>query len=136
MSAVRTPAPIHRRLSKGDYWIRLPTAANNRMVLAGRFGRLVGGVGGQASRGDARHMAGERSCLIRARLRRAAPVPVFARCVPPVRQPAPGTLLVARLQNLWPMCALRLPAQAARIAGAVLPVASGDIRMVVERDSR
>ena len=34
------------------------------------------------------------------------------------------------------MCALRLPAQAERIAGAVLPVASGDTGMVAERDSR
>jgi len=34
------------------------------------------------------------------------------------------------------MCALRLPAQAARIAGAVLPVASSDIGMVAERDPR
>src|SRR5262249_46208304 len=34
---------------------------------------------------------------------------------------------------LWPMCALRLPAQAERIAGAVLLVASGDIGMVAER---
>jgi len=67
------------------------------MVLAGRFVRLVGGEGGQASWRDARHVAGERSYIIGAGLRGPAPVPVFARRVPPVRQPAPGTLLVARL---------------------------------------
>jgi hypothetical protein len=117
--------PLHGRLSQGDDWIRLPASANNRMVAVGRFVRLVGGVGGQASRRDARNAAGERSSLIGAALRGPASVPVLARRVPPVRQPSPGTLLVGRLQNLWPMCDLRLPAQAARVAGAVLPVASG-----------
>src|SRR5215471_7576582 len=97
---------------------------------------MVLAVGGQTSWRDARHVAGERSYLIGAGLRGPAPVPVFARRVPPVRQPAPGTLLVARLQKLWAMCALRLPVQAERVAGALLPVASSDIGMVAERDPR
>src|SRR5215472_11367101 len=105
------------------------------MVVAGRFVRVVGGAGGEASRRDASHVAGERSYRIGAALREPASVPVFARRVPPVRQPAPGTLLVAGLRDLWPACALRLPAQAARIAGAVLPVAPGDIGMVAQCDS-
>src|SRR5262249_34583694 len=136
LSTVRTPWPVRGRLSQGDYWIWLPASANDRMVIAGRLVRLVGRVGGQASRCDARHVAGERSELFGAGLRGPAPVPVFARRVPPVRQPAPGTLLVARLQDLWPMCALRLPARAERIAGEVLPVAPGDIGVVAERDPR
>ena len=64
------------------------------MVFIGRFARLVGGVGGEACRRDARHVAGERSYLIGAALREPPSLPVFARRVPPVRQPAPGTLLV------------------------------------------
>src|SRR5262249_20778556 len=106
------------------------------MVLVGRFVWLVGGVGGQASRRDARHLAGERSYLVGAALREPASFLIFARCVPPVRQPAPGTLLVARLRDLGAMCAVRLPAQAERIAGAVLLVAPGDIGMVAECDPR
>src|SRR5262249_28445984 len=76
------------------------------MVLVGRFVWLVGGVGGQASRRDAGHLAGERSYLVGAALREPASFLIFARCVPPVRQPAPGTLLVARLRETSGQCAL------------------------------
>jgi hypothetical protein len=125
------------RIPECDHRPRTQAAANYWMVSFRRPDRMADRVGGQARRRNAPDLPGEHSAStsLGARIRGVAPVTLFTKRLPTIREPPSRALLVAQFESSRRLRSLRPQVSAPRVIGAALPVVANLFRMVVKRDS-